>query len=364
MPQQLPSGKWRTRVRNPRTAKQVSAHTIIGGPVTYDDQESARDAENRAVRVLSESGFDSVTVWEFWTDWTTSELWLRPAKSTNIHNKERTIRFAKRFANRTMRSIDDDVAVEWLKDGQNLGTVPALRAFFNDAMKAQAGRLVKLNPFANLGIKQSKGRKNVQPPSEVEAATLIQLADELTPPSFAAYLYGAIYEGWRPGEGDALRWTKLDFDADTVLIDKQWNAKVRDFTLPKHGVIRTIAMTEPAKQRLQSLPRESEFVFTTLRGTHYTPSARSHHWNRVRCAAGLGDVDLYTCTRHYFAWYAWNVLGLSPEDLADHFGHQDGGALVRILYGHFDSARSRARIREAFAQTPQTAKPRRHLRAV
>ena len=41
------------------------------------------------------------------------------------------------------------------------------------------------------------------------------------------------------------------------------------------------------------------------------PSARSHHWNRVRAAAGIGNVDLYTCTRHYFAWYAWNACGLS-----------------------------------------------------
>jgi hypothetical protein len=41
-------------------------------------------------------------------------------------------------------------------------------------------------------------------------------------------------------------------------------------------------------------------VFTTLRGSHYRPSSRAHHWNRVRCAAGLGNVDLYTATRHYF----------------------------------------------------------------
>ena len=62
-------------------------------------------------------------------------------------------------------------------------------------------------------------------------------------------------------------------------------------------------------QRLAELPRESEFVFTTLRGTHYTPSSRVHHWNRVRCGAQLGDVRLYDATRHYFAWYGLNVLG-------------------------------------------------------
>ena len=154
----------------------------------------------------------------------------------------------------------------------------------------------------------------------------------------------------RPGELDALRWTKIDFRAGTLVIDEQWNALERAFTLPKHGFIRTIALTDPARERLFRLPRDSEFVFTTLRGSHYRPSSRSHHWNRVRCAAGLGNVDLYTATRHYFGWYAWNVLELDPRDIALHFGHQDGGELVRKLYGHPDSRLARERVREAFRQ--------------
>ena len=124
-------------------------------------------------------------------------------------------------------------------------------------------------------------------------------------------------------------WDDLDFTpgAETIHIERQWNVKARKLTLSKHGVIRTVAMTPRARERLLSLPRESEWVFTTLRGAHYTPSSRNLHWNRVRCSVGLGNVDLYTATRHHFAWYAWNVLGLDPADIAQHFGHQDGGAL-------------------------------------
>jgi hypothetical protein len=137
----------------------------------------------------------------------------------------------------------------------------------------------------------------------------------------------------------------------------QWSAKVRKFTQPKHGFIRTIALTDPARERLLSLPRECEFAFATFRGTHYTPSSRSYHWNRVRCAAGLGNVDLYTATRHYFGWYAWNVLELDPRDVALHFGNRDGGELVRKLYGHPDAARARDRVREAFKQAPAPPLP-------
>jgi len=232
-----------------------------------------------------------------------------------------------------------------------------LRAFFNDAASAAAGRLVDRNPFANLRLRSSRGRRDKQPPTQVEIARFIAIADELTPPSFAAYLDVAVHEGMRPGELDALRWTKIDFQAGTILVDEQWNAKTQEFALPKHGVIRTIAPTDQARKRLLQLPRESEFVFTTLRGSHYRPSSRSPHWNRVRCSAGHGNVDLYTSTRHYFGWFAWNVLELDARDIAIQFGHQDGGELLRKLYGHPDAARARERVREAFRQAPAAPVP-------
>jgi Phage integrase family len=160
------------------------------------------------------------------------------------------------------------------------------------------------------------------------------------------------HSGARPGEWDALRPEDLDFQGEAIRIERQWNAKLRRITPPKHGHPRTIAMTEPVRERLLALPRESEWLFTTLRGTHYAPSSRSHHWNRVRCAAGLGQVDLYTATRHYFAWYALNVLDLPPHVIALQLGHRDGGGLVRTNYGHPDAAIARERVRQAFAQAP------------
>jgi integrase len=356
MPTQLPSGNWRPRIRHPRTGKQLNPQAVIGGPTSYPDEDAARAAERAALKVLRTNARAGVTVREWWEEWTTDPLWLRPAESTNVLNRERTEHFAAAYADLPVRAVDDDVVRQYRRSGKVDGTIPALRAMFNDAARPDAGRLIDRgrNPFAGLRLPRSRGRRDVQPPAEGATARLIALADELTPPSFAAYLDVAIHEGARPGELDALRWPELDFtpDAETISIEWQWNVKVRKLTRPKHGVTRVITMTPRARERLLALPRESEWVFTTLRGNHYTPSSRSHHWNRVRCAAGLGNVDLYTATRHHFAWYAWNVLGLDPADIAQHFGHQDGGELVRKLYGHFDQARARKRIREAFAQAP------------
>jgi integrase len=354
MPSRLPSGNWRPRVRHPRTGKQLNPADVIGGPPTYPDAEQAEQAEREALKLLRTNDRAGVTVREWWEEWTTDPLWLRPAESTNLHNRERTERFVKRYGDMAIRAVDDDLVREYRRAGRNDGTINALRVMFGDAARPDAGRLVARNPFSGLRLRSSRGRRDVQPPAQADAARMVALADELTPPSFAAYLSVAIHEGMRPGELDALKWDDLDFTpgAETVRIERQWNVKARKLTPPKHGVVRTVAMTPAARERLLSLPRESEWAFTTLRGNHYTPSTRSYHWNRVRCAAGLGQVDLYTATRHHFATYAWNVLRLDPADIAQHFGHQDGGELVRKLYGHFDQARARDRVREAFAEAP------------
>ena len=101
-----------------------------------------------------------------------------------------------------------------------------------------------------LGLHRSKGRKEVQPPDQGDVARMIALADELTPPSFAAYLLTACWSAARPGELDALRWTDLDLQAETIRIERQWNAQCARSRPPKHSSRRTIAMTEPVRERL------------------------------------------------------------------------------------------------------------------
>src|SRR5262249_19343368 len=70
-------GRWRTRVRHPRTGKHLSARTVIGGPESYATREAAAVAENEARKILRSSARTGVTVREFWGDWTTDALWLR-----------------------------------------------------------------------------------------------------------------------------------------------------------------------------------------------------------------------------------------------------------------------------------------------
>ncbi len=356
MPSQLPSGRCRGRVRHSRTRKHLNPAKILGGPPTYDCSEAAKAAEDKVRQLLETQAREGITVREWWEEWTTDPLWKRPAESTNIHRRERTQKFAERYGDLGLRAVSDLTVAEWLRGGANLSTVQNLKTMWNDAMSAAAGRLGSFNPWAGLKL-PVQSRRDRTPPGIAGVARLVERADELTPPSFAAYVDVACHTGMRPGELDALRWTKVDFQAETILVDEQWNVKTREFTGPKWHHTRTIALTEPARDRLLALPHESEFVFTTTRGNHYRPSSRAHHWNRVRAGAGLGNVDLYLATRHYFGWYAFNVLGLADKHIALHLGHRDGGKLVRTLYGHPDEMIAADKVREAFRTRPATPIP-------
>lgn len=347
--QKLPSGRWRAQVYDPASGKNESVSRILPGePGTYRTKTEAKQARSRAREALGQRQSE-ITVGAFHERWISDPLFARPKESTNLHNLERTRGFAKRYADVPIADVGDQIVSEWLAGGKRNATVPALRAMFNDAASAKAGRLLGSNPFAGLGLRQTRGNRDRQPPSQAQMEQMIAYAWQITPPSFAAYLEFASVTAMRPSELDALTPDAIDHREGVIHVRRQWNAKVRKFTSPKYGPY-TIALVARAAQVLERLPRQlgaEAFVFTTIRGTHYTPSSRTHHWNRVRCGVGLPDMSLYLATRHYFGWYAVNELQLPPHVVAEQLGHKDGGELVTRLYGHPDAGRARQLIRQA-----------------
>lgn len=353
----LPSGHWRAQVYDPDTRTNVSVSRILGGGGTFRTKAEAKAAREKArERLALRRGEASVTLAAFAERWSTDALFSRPKESTNIYNRERIKHFVVRYGALPLAAIDDEIVSQWLAGGRRNGTVPALRAMFNDAASAKAGRLIESNPFSGLGLRKGSGNRHRQPPPEEQMWSLLDLARRLTPPSFADWLEVGCFTAMRPGELDALSWRQVDFEAEVIEVDVQWNVKTASFTEPKYGPY-TIALVDHAKRRLLRIPRDADHVFATLRGTHYTPSSRNHHWNRVRAAAGLGDLTLYLATRHYFGYYALNVLDLEPSVIAVQLGHRDGGRLVEELYGHRDKRKSLAKIREAFAAANQVRSP-------
>ncbi|MCW2953218.1 MAG: phage integrase [Conexibacter sp.] len=366
----LPSGRWRAQVWSPKVGRNLGVGTVLSrGELerlqalngTFRTKAAAKIAREFAREKLSR-GRREVTVGEFYLTWTTDPLFARPKRSTNIHNAERVSEFAARYGHVPIADCDDAVAAAYLAGGERNARVPALCAFFNDARKAKAGRLTDVNPFERLGLARSQGNKNKKPPTWEELSILLVRARDLTPPSFADYFQTACFTGMRPGELDALGWKQIRWDDEEIDVTLQWNVKAREFTEPKYGPY-TIALVERAKEPLlRAFARrdnDAEYVFTTLRGHHYTPSTRIHHWDRVRTVDGLGDWSLYLATKHFFGSYALNQLGLDPAIIAEQFGHRDGGKLVEQLYGHPDKRRRRDLLRQAFNDDPRQRVARR-----
>jgi integrase len=343
----LPSGRWRAQVYDPARRRNVSVSRVLGASGTFATRAEAKRARELARARLGEDLSKPVTLAAFWQRWTTDSLFARPKESTNIHNRERTRTFVARYGAQPIDAIDDSVVAEWLAGGSRNGTVPALRAMFNDAASAKAGRVARNNPFARLGISRGPGRRHEQPPSEEQIWKIIRCARELATPSFAAWLQVAAFTGLRPGELDALRRVNVELARSRIHVVEQFSAATRTFTLPKNGHTREAPLTSPAREALVALPIEGEFCFAPIRGQHWTASARAYHWKAVKAAAGW-EGSLYLATRHFAGWYMVNVLEAPSEDVAIALGHTDGGELVRRLYGHRDHDRALDRVIAAY----------------
>ncbi len=354
---QLPSKRWRAQVYDARVGHNVSVSKILGGPGTFDTKREAKQARELARAKLAGLKPKTITVGEFHRRWTTDPLFARPKQSTDIHNRERTRAFAEKYADVPMDEVGDEIVGEWLAGGNRNGTVPSLRAMFNDAASPKGGRVVKHNPFSSLGLKKTRGNRDTNPPSEEMVWKLIGTARELSLPSFAAWLQVAAFTGLRPGELDALRWSAVDLEGGWLRVIEQFNAGSKTFTTPKNGLQRVVPITPPAREALLAAPRESEFCFNTLHRSHWTASARAYHWKSVRAGAGYKGT-LYLATRHFCGAYMTNVLLLPAEDVAIALGHTDGGALVRQLYGHRDKRQALERVAAAYeAQAGRNVTP-------
>lgn len=350
----LPSGRWRAQVHHPGKHGNVGVGEILGGLSTFRTKAQAKQAREEARQRLR-ARLASATVRDFAERWCSDELFARPKRSTMIHHAERVSGFVERYGELALGAVSDDVVGEWLAGGSRNATVPALRAMFNDAMSAKAGRLVDRNPFAGLGLARSRGNRDTQPPSEETVWRLIAAARELACPSLAAWLQTAAFTGMRPGELDGLPLASVDYDRGVIEVSQQFSATTREITAPKNGRAREAILTAPAREALLALPRESAWAFTTIRGSHYTPSSRAYHWKAIKASVGYAG-SLYLATRHFAGWYMVNVLALDSEDVAIALGHTDGGELVRTLYGHRDRSRALNRVREAYQQQATVAR--------
>lgn len=327
-----PNGKWVAQVYDQGLGRMRQ----VG---TFGDKREAMQAEADAMARRTASGREPVQ--RFASRWTRD--YPRPRASTDRHNAERVQAFAKAFGKRRMDSITVDEARLWAIGHPT--QLAALRAMFNDARRSG---LIVSNPFSALGLKRSRGRRDL--PSEWLTATdidglcekALEVHGESFGPQMSAMIRFAAHTGVRPGEMYALRFT--DLSADTLVVARSADSRTRTVGLTKNGRARTIVYSAQARQAVEDCPRlsEQELVFVGPRGGQLWSSSFSWLWSPVRSAAGRPKMAWYEL-RHFAATQLLE-LGLAPADVAVQLGHTDGGALVMSTYGHPSDRAARGRI--------------------
>ena len=270
----------------------------------------------------------------------------RPRATTNRHNAERVKLFARDFAGVRLADVDRPAARAWaLKHPHHL---PAVRAMFGDAMR---DGLIDINPFSQLRLPQSRGRKDIVALTELELHELAAFALDSRMGldtygvEYRAMILFAGYVGCRPGELFALR--RTDIQGDVVSIERAVSSD-GEVGPTKNGRPRLVAVPPAARDALEQVPlHENGLLFVSTTDRMWRQSSHHHVWSRLRTLAGRQDLDFYEL-RHAAATMLLE-RGVSDSDVAQQLGHMDGGGLVREVYGHPSDVAARARILAAHA---------------
>lgn len=309
---------------------------------TFDTRREAREAELEALRAPvspREETCDSFA--KRWVD-----DYPRPAAATRRTHGYALRAFIRDFAGVRLSDMDRPTARAWALK-QPKANVYVVRAMFGDAVRDGLG---PSNPFSNLRLEQSRGRKDLIALTETELHDLADCALQVHGPygpTFRAMILFAAYVGIRPGEFFALEHDDVDLERLEVSVRHNLDA-TGEVKLPKSGRPRKVILPPPARDALISMPRRvsSPLVFTTKRGRRFSKPALNLYWNPVRAAFARPTMHFYEL-RHFCATHLLG-LGVSHADVAVQLGHSDGGKLIMSTYGHPADAAARERLKRAF----------------
>jgi integrase len=324
---------------------------------TYDSREEAREQAVAKLAEFRRLPAHRETCKSFADRWVRD--YPRPKQSTNDLNASRARVFAKEFGSTLLRDVDRPAAREWARKHHSAAS--SIRAMFSDAVN---DGLLAENPFANLRLPGSRGRKDIEVLSAEEVGRLADLAEshhgKAYGRQFRALVIFAAYTTMRPSEIYGLERADVDFRHNEIIVRRQFYK--RTLTLPKNGKTRRIILPPPAAEALKSMPaftpvrgltdekgveRDVNFIFRNKIGAPLSPSGMHYYFDPVRIAFGRPELEFYVL-RHTGATYMVETLGLPAWVVAKQLGHTDGGILVSRLYAHPSDNAAREQIRRAY----------------
>jgi integrase len=195
--------------------------------------------------------------------------------------------FSRDFAGVPLASVDRPMTRSWAIT-QPRNNVNVIRTLFNHACR---DGLIPGNPFSKLGLRQSRGRKDlvVLTPEELHALANCALSVYRDyGPVFRAMILFAAYTGLRPGELFAL--TRQDLAATEIRVRHSLST-VGELKRTKNGKARTVVLPRPAREALVDVTRldGEPWVFTGRTGRLHTTDARAYVASGASAGGSAGD---------------------------------------------------------------------------
>lgn len=279
-----------------------------------------------------------------------ADYWLTEfPRESNSSNKRYTTgikSFVKAFGSRDIASITRVEAVEWAQKNPR-SNVRIVQSMFSDAYNSGH---VKHNPLARLRLVQSRGRKDVKPPTadgiDELAAISMRVHGVDYGLQFAKLIKFAAYSGIRLAELLALEVEHIDRVNDEIHVVQH----IDDYNVlqpgGKGGLERTVVLLPEAKRCIMSA--EYGVLFTNRAGNRITKTTHYVLWDKVR--KQFDPTLQFHSLRHFTATYLLN-LGATPESIAVQLGHIDRGGrpnttLVLSTYGHPQLERERQTLKD------------------
>jgi len=172
--------------------------------------------------------------------------------------------------------------------------------------------------------------KHVIPPIKwIDEEDQERILAEVKDPVYRALFLFLMKQGCRPNEARALKWDRIDFERNQVIIDGAMDDDVYRLRTKTRDT-RRLPLHPEVRKALESLPTRalSGFVFT-YRGQPLKGNVVQNYWRRIRARAGI-NISLYQGTKHSGGSQAINA-GVDLQVIQHMFGHKDPRTTLRYL---------------------------------
>lgn len=243
--------------------------------------------------------------------------------------------FVPFFTGKNLRDIRSGDILDfrnWLPKNLSLKTVRNLLGMLHKVLKdAYDLRDILLLPaFPQIKVKEPVTHW-------IDADDQARILDQITDSVYRVFYLFLMHQGCRPNEGRALRWEKVDFKNDMVVIDAAFDLNTFR-TSTKEGDTRYLPLHPEVKEALSKLPRHlNGFVFVNRHGRPLSGCRVYDHWRQAARKAGV-KVTCYEGTRHSLASQAIN-RGVSERIVGDMLGHKTPSSTRRYAKMKADTLR-------------------------